>query len=329
RGDHPGAPALRARRPGGQRRRLGGRHAVLRHRGPAPRPLQRADRAARRGRSRVPGVGPLRPDDVARGARPLGAGRPCVRGGARRRRAPHAGVRPGPADLRADADAVRADPARPRRRRGAGRRRARAAGRAGGGGAMSDTTPSSSQGGDPRPEAEVPTPPRGVRAPGPVEPWHGPVPPVHGPVGGAGPAGPQPPGQPAGLGQPDPYGRPAAHRLPPRAPAPPAPPPPQPHEVWQRPPAAPTPPRRVRWSTVLQVVALVLGLVGAAWVSTDYLRTQWPLAWPRDPVPVSADGTATLAGVTVSLVEARDLGDSPSLPGTDWQPPAGFHAWRV
>ncbi|GAB2971543.1 MAG TPA: hypothetical protein VKY71_10850 [Actinotalea caeni] len=194
---------------------------------------------------------------------------------------------------------------------------------------MSDTTPSSSQGGDPRPEAEVPTPPRGVRAPGPVEPWHGPVPPVHGPVGGAGPAGPQPPGQPAGLGQPDPYGRPAADGVTPRAPAPPAPPPPQPHEVWQRPPAAPTPPRRVRWSTVLQVVALVLGLVGTAWVSTDYLRTQWPLAWPRDPVPVSADGTATLAGVTVSLVEARDLGDSPSLPGTDWQPPAGFHAWRV
>src|SRR5690606_42107234 len=62
---------------------------------------------------------------------------------------------------------------------------------------------------------------------------------------------------------------------------------------------------------------------------SDYLRPQWPLAWPRDPVPVSADGTATLAGVTVSLVEARDLGDSPSLPGSDWEPPAGFHAWRV
>lgn len=77
------------------------------------------------------------------------------------------------------------------------------------------------------------------------------------------------------------------------------------------------------------VVALVIGLAGTAWVWTDFLRTTWRSAEPRVAVTAGADGTATLDGITVGLVEATDLGATPSLPGSDWQPPAGFHAWRV
>lgn len=88
-------------------------------------------------------------------------------------------------------------------------------------------------------------------------------------------------------------------------------------------------PRRRRAALVAQVAALVLGLAGTAWFSTEYLREVWPGAGMHVPVPVSEAGTATFAGITVSLVEATDLGATPSLPESDWQPPAGFHAWRV
>jgi len=77
------------------------------------------------------------------------------------------------------------------------------------------------------------------------------------------------------------------------------------------------------------VIALVLGLAGTAWASTDFLRTTWRMAEPRSAVTAGEDGTATLDGLTVGLVEAVDLGAAPSLPGSDWQPPDGFHAWRV
>lgn len=102
-----------------------------------------------------------------------------------------------------------------------------------------------------------------------------------------------------------------------------------PRQVWQgmQPPTAQA--RPVRPARVVQAVALVVGLLGTAWLSTDYFREQWPSSAPRDPASVSEQGSATLAGITVSLVEATDLGDSPSLPGSDWEPPAGFHAWRV
>lgn len=87
-------------------------------------------------------------------------------------------------------------------------------------------------------------------------------------------------------------------------------------------------PRRDR-ARIATVIALVLGLVGTAWVSTDFLRTTWRSAEARVAVAVDDDGVASLAGVAVSLVEAVDLGGAPSLPGSDWQPPDGFHAWRV
>lgn len=146
---------------------------------------------------------------------------------------------------------------------------------------MSDRTPSpyGEEPMAPRPEAEIPTPPRGLRV---------------------------------GSGT-----------------VPAAVPEPRPDEIWQRPAPPTAPPRRVSRGRVLQVVALVIGLVGTAWVSTDHLRTVWPGAAPREPVAVGSAGEATLAGIVVSLVEAIDLGATPSLPGSDWQPPDGFHAWRV
>lgn len=104
----------------------------------------------------------------------------------------------------------------------------------------------------------------------------------------------------------------------------------------QAPPGPPGPPpelpptahRRDR-ARIATAIALVVGLLGTAWASTDYLRGTWRSAEPRTAVVAGADGSATLAGITVRLVEAVDLGATPSLPDTDWQPPAGFHAWRV
>ncbi|WP_156251433.1 hypothetical protein [Pseudactinotalea terrae] len=123
---------------------------------------------------------------------------------------------------------------------------------------------------DPRPEAEIATPPRGVRAPEP------------------------------------------------------------PAQVWGSQPRPDQPRRTVLpLARVLWAVALVIGLLGTAWISTDYFRTYWLQSQPREPAAVDANGAATLAGITISLVEARDLGDSPSLGGSEWRPPAGFHAWRV
>lgn len=91
-----------------------------------------------------------------------------------------------------------------------------------------------------------------------------------------------------------------------------------------------TPPRRRnRRVRIVTIVALVVGLLGTAWIATDLLRGVWMAAEPRRPVAADAAGVATLAGISVSLVEAVDLGATPSLPGSDWQPPAGYHAWRV
>jgi hypothetical protein len=80
---------------------------------------------------------------------------------------------------------------------------------------------------------------------------------------------------------------------------------------------------------VLQVIALVVGLVGTGWISSEHFRTVWLGSERDEPVAVDGAGAATHEGLTVSLVEATDLGATPSLPGTDWQPPSGFHAWRV
>lgn len=145
------------------------------------------------------------------------------------------------------------------------------------------------------PEASIPTPPRGIPAPVPSSPTQDASIPIE--------------EQPQSW-----QAAPHAWQEPP--------------QDWQGPPST-AQPRRARIARVVQVVALVIGLVGTAWLSTDYFREVWPGLAPRNPVPVSADGTATLAGITVSLVEATDLGGSPSLPESDWQPPAGFHAWRV
>lgn len=104
-------------------------------------------------------------------------------------------------------------------------------------------------------------------------------------------------------------------------------------QVWgeapQEQPARPPEQRKARVWLAAQVAALVLGLLGTAWIATDYARTTWRAAQPSQPAAVDASGAATVHGITVSLVEATDLGAAPSLPGSDWQPPAGFHAWRV
>jgi len=106
---------------------------------------------------------------------------------------------------------------------------------------------------------------------------------------------------------------------------------PQPAPVWGAGPPAPPTPQRRRASTVhvLQVIALVVGLVGTGWISSEHFRTVWLGSERDEPVAVDGAGAATHEGLTVSLVEATDLGATPSLPGTDWQPPSGFHAWRV
>ncbi|WP_420112758.1 hypothetical protein [Pseudactinotalea sp.] len=87
--------------------------------------------------------------------------------------------------------------------------------------------------------------------------------------------------------------------------------------------------RRARIWLAAQVAVLVVGLLATAWIATDYARTTWRTNQPSQPAAVDQSGAASMHGITVSLVEATDLGDSPSLPGSDWQPPAGFHAWRV
>lgn len=108
---------------------------------------------------------------------------------------------------------------------------------------------------------------------------------------------------------------------------------PEQQQVWgeapQEQPPRPPEQRKARVWLAAQVAALVLGLLGAAWIATDYARTTWRTEQPREPAAVDQSGVASMHGITVSLVEATDLGDSPSLPGSDWQPPAGFHAWRV
>jgi len=90
--------------------------------------------------------------------------------------------------------------------------------------------------------------------------------------------------------------------------------------------AGPDPARRRR---AFYVVALVVGLVSTAWFSTEYLRESWLQLQPHEAVTVGADGFAAHDGLQVRLVEATDLGGDPGLPGSDWAPPAGFHAWRV
>ena len=89
------------------------------------------------------------------------------------------------------------------------------------------------------------------------------------------------------------------------------------------------PPRGPTIGRALQVLALIVGLLGTAWISTDYFRTAWRELQPNQAVAVAQAGTATLVGITVSLAEVTDLGATPSLPGSDWQPPVGFHAWRI
>lgn len=90
--------------------------------------------------------------------------------------------------------------------------------------------------------------------------------------------------------------------------------------------AGPDPAARRR---VFYVVALVIGLLATAWFSTEYLRESWLQLQPHEAVTVGADGFAAHEGLQVRLVEATDLGADPGLPGSDWAPPAGFHAWRV
>ncbi len=89
------------------------------------------------------------------------------------------------------------------------------------------------------------------------------------------------------------------------------------------------PRRSRRLARVGTAIALVLGLAGTAWFATDYLRNAWLQNQPVSATVPDASGTATLDGLSVSLVEAVDLGQSPTLPGSDWRPPTGFHAWRV
>lgn len=114
------------------------------------------------------------------------------------------------------------------------------------------------------------------------------------------------------------------------APEPATEPPPEHAGVWGEQPQPPSPAaRKDRRMQLIWVAALVLGLVGTGWISSEYFRDVWSQSSPREVVPVAADGSATLAGITVTLVEATDLGATPSLPGSDWTPPAGLHAWRV
>lgn len=92
-------------------------------------------------------------------------------------------------------------------------------------------------------------------------------------------------------------------------------------------PVVPAPRRRAR--TLVAVIALVAGLLGVAWVSTDHARTTWLPGVPHEAVTADESGVAEIDGLEVSLVEVVDLGADPDLPETDWQPPAGYHAWRV
>lgn len=89
------------------------------------------------------------------------------------------------------------------------------------------------------------------------------------------------------------------------------------------------PVRAGRRRTVVLAVALVVGLLGVTWVSTDWARTVWAQASPTQAVTADADGVARHGGLEVSIRSVVDLGADPQLPGSSYTPPAGYRLWQV